>query len=445
MGLFDRLFGNSDEKGATPNVHFGRYSDSYKSAEKFEVWDRALSFFEDQQYLKCYKEFFDYLRDDQEENVECWDEDSSIRFELYQGSKKITGFANKEQIRAEAKIAHSERLNVGFMRRLIEKNFELKFSRFALDKKNNITIVFDTYTLDGSPYKLYHALKELATNADKQDDLLLDEFQMLQPIDVSHLEPLPETEKLIKFNYIKREIETTLDEMQNGSLDKNQYPRAISVLLLDLIYRLDYLTKPEGYMMESLERMHRRYFAKDGQSLIQKNQMLYKQLAKLLDRPKEEFFKEMYRVKTTFGITDPINHDRVVDFIDAELDSMDWYKENNHDKIALAIPGYIIGYCMFYFAVPKPDRQLFHLFYQITNPKYFHALGFTTQFYNTETRSFHKKNIRKAIDKIASDNRNSFPKLNPAVNTLSFRSTLDFAKSYLLMIRNLNMTRIDSV
>ncbi len=443
MGLFDRLFGSTEDKDPRPNVHFGRYSDSYKSAEKVEVWDKALSYFEENRYLDCYKQFFIYLRDEQEENVECYEDNGQLVFELYQGSKKITGFANDEQLRAEAKIAYSESLNVGFMRRLIEKNFELKFSRFALDGNNNIVIVFDTYTLDGSPYKLYHALKELAVNADKQDDLLLDEFNMLQPVDVSHLKPLPQDEKEVKYHYIKQEIEATLEEMNNGSLDKNQYPRGISVLLLDLIYRLDYLTKPEGYMMESLERMHRQYFAQDGQSLIQKNQMLYKLLSSLMERPKDEFFKEMYRVKATFGITDPINHDRVVDFIDSELDSMDWYKDNKHLKTALAIPGYIIGYCMFYYAVPRPVRELFHLFYEITNPKYFKSLGFSDIYFDTQTDTFNKKSIRRAIDQIASRNRKNYPKLNPAVASLSFRSPLDFAKSYLLLVRNLNMARIE--
>jgi hypothetical protein len=441
MGLFDRLFGSKAEKSPKPNVNFGRYSDSYKSSEKVEVWDRSLSHFEKEQYLECFRAFFEYLRDEEEENVKCWEEGDQLAFELYQGSKKITGFANQEKLRAEAKIAHSESLNVGFMRRLIEKNFELKFSRFSLDKENNISIVFDTYNLDGSPYKLYNALKELATNADKQDDLLLDEFNMLQPVEVSHLEPLPDHEKEVKYRYICQEIKNTLEEMDEGSLDKNQYPRGISVLLLDLIYRLDYLTKPEGYMMESLERMHRQYFAQDGQSLIQKNQMLYKQLTKLLNRPKDEFFKEMYRVKATFGITDPINHDRIVDFIDSELDSMDWYKDNKHRKIALSIPGYIVGYCMFYFAVPRPDRELFHLYYQITNPQYFKSLGFTEVYFNSETKSFNKKVIRKAIDQIASKHKNAYPKLNPTVHSLSFQSPLDFAKSYLIMIRNLDMTR----
>lgn len=443
MGLFDRLFGTSTSQSEQPNIRFGRYTDSYKTAEKFHIWDRALTFFENGQYLKCYEAFFEYLRDDEEDNVSFRVEEDRIHFEFFQGSKKITGFANEERLWAEAKIAYSASLNVGFMRRLIEKNFVLLFSRFALDNDNNIVIVFGTYSIDGSPYKLYHALKELATNADKQDDLLLDEFQMLKPVDTSHLEPLSEEEKEIKYNYIYKEITATLQEVNTDKLDKKLYPRGISMLLLDLVYRLDYLIKPEGYMMESLERMHRQYFAQDGKMLLQKNEVLEKQLKELVSRPKDEFFKEMYRVKATFGITAPINHDRIVDFIDAELEGVDWYKDHDHERIAMAIPGYLVGYCLFYFAIPKPDRDFFHLFYQIIDAKYFRDLGFTVNYCNEETGTFNKKAIRRAIEQITVQNKANYPNLNPAVNALQYHSKVDFARSYLSMIRHLDMTKVE--
>ena len=183
MGFFDKFWYAKEEETEQPNIRFGRYTDSYKLPGNYEAWDKALLSFENGQYLDSYTHFFNYLRDEQEDNVRFWREGEQIHFELFQGSKKITGFANKHKVKAESKIAKTEKLNVGFMRRLIEKNFTLEYSRFSLDPENNICILFDTYTLDGSPYKLYYALKEVAINADKQDDLLLDEFRMLQEVD----------------------------------------------------------------------------------------------------------------------------------------------------------------------------------------------------------------------------------------------------------------------
>ena len=69
MGLFDRWFGNGTEEDAQPKIKFGRYSDSYKSPTSYEAWDKALEQFEAGDYLGSYRAFFDYLRDENEDNV----------------------------------------------------------------------------------------------------------------------------------------------------------------------------------------------------------------------------------------------------------------------------------------------------------------------------------------------------------------------------------------
>ena len=443
MGFFDRLFGKNIESRSQPDIRFGRYSDSYKDPDNYDAWDRALDKFEKDAYLDSFRQFFRYLRDEDEDNVQWEEEEGIIRFDLFQGSKKITGVADTVKLKAEAKIAQAKVLNVGFMRRLIEKNFQLKYSRFALDPENNISIVFDTYALDGSPYKLYYALKELATNADKQDDLLLDEFEVLNSIETSHLSDLPGEEKEIKYDFIKKKIEDVLHEVGEGNLDQSQYPGGIAYLLLDLVYKLDYLIRPEGYMMETLERIHRLYFSKDSRSTAHKNQLLCKQLQELIDRPKTDFFKEMYLTTSTFGITTPVNHDRIVGFIDGELGHMDWYEENNHPAIALAVPGYIVGYCMFNYAVPRPDRDLFHLYYQIMEPEYFRKLGFTPQYYHPESGKFEKRAIVRAIERIAAENRDRFYKMKPATRSLRYESPTSFAKSFLMMVKGLDLTKVE--
>ncbi|MCB0564452.1 MAG: hypothetical protein KDD01_08765 [Phaeodactylibacter sp.] len=443
MGLLDRIFGPKTEETEQPKISFGRYSDSYKDSSRYTAWDVALEKFDSKEYLESYKQFFYYLRDEEEENVHYKEVKGGLQFELFQGSKKITGLATPQKVKVEAKVVKAEALNVAFMRRLLEQNFNLKYSRFALDEQGNIAIIFDTYTLDGSPYKLYYALKELATKADKQDDLLLEEFKSLQPVDASHLVELPQPEKQAKYNYIISQIRQVLEEAEHGKLDKIQYSGSIGYLLLDLIYRLDYLTKPEGFMMEALEHLHRKYYENDGMATAGKNQVLCSDLKELLERGQEEFFKEMYRVKSTFGITHSVHHDRVVSIIDAELFHMDWYKEHGYNNIALAIPGYIVGYCMFNYAVPKPDRDLFHLYYQIVESDYFKSLGFTNNYYDKATNKFDKRAIKKAITRIVENNRPYYPNLNPATGSLGFDSLPDFARSFLLMVRNLEMVKTD--
>lgn len=441
MSLFDLIFGKSAPAQPQPNIRFGRYSDSYKSKAKYDQWENALDKFEHGDYLAAYRDFFDYLKDENEENVRYHEEKGNLHFELYQGSKKITGFANDLKIKAEAKVAKIEQLNVGFLRRMMEQNFNLKYGRFALDKNDNITVVFDSSTLDGSPYKLYYALKEIATKADKQDDLLLDEFEVLQAIETSHLRELHPDEKSVKYAYITKQIKEVFQEIDHGKLALEQYPGAVAYLLLHLTYKLDFLTNPEGYMMEALERIHRLYFAKDNKTTSQKNVILEREFKLLLERPQEEYFKEMYRGTSTFGITAPVNHDKVVSFIDGELHNMDWYNENGYDAVAMAIPGYIIGFCLFNYAVPRPIWDLFLLYFQILENEYFSNLGYSFQYFDSSTQSFDRKAIKRAFNELIDKHESPFGRFKPSINKLNFSSPANFAKSYLLMVRQLNLSK----
>ena len=225
--------------------------------------------------------------------------------------------------------------------------------------------------------------------------------------------------------------------MEDGPVNKSQYPGAYAYLLLHLMYKLDYLTEPQGVMMETLERMHRIFFSSDGKSPIEKNRILDKELDGLVARTRDLYFKEMYNVRCTFGITTPVHHERIVHFIEAELPNMDWYLDNGHEAIALAIPGYIVGYSLFNYAPPRPVKNLLQLFYAVTEPKYFADLGYTFVFYSPDTRVLHARAIKKAVAQIIEENRIAFPKLRAASDSLNFVSLSAFAKSFLLMIKDL--------
>ena len=442
MSIFKKIFGDKNQVLDQPDIDFGRFTDSYKSAEQYAAWDKSLLYFEQDDYLDSFKEFFKYLRDENRDNVRWKEENGTIYFEIFQGSKKIHGQANAKKLTAEAKVAKTSGMHIGFMRRLIEQNFELKYSRFALDEDNDITVIFDTYTLDGSPYKLYYALKELSVNADKMDDLLIEEFETLHPVHSHHIEEVPIEVKEAKYDFICKQIKSVMHEIDHGNLKEEQYPGAIAYLLLDLVYKLDYLITPEGYMMELLERVHRQYFENDGSSVPLKNQVMRKELEKLLDRPKEAFFKEMYRVNATFGITSPVNHDKVISFIDGELPHMSWYREHGHTKVALAIPGYIVGYCLFNYAVPMPVKELFHLYFQLMEPVYFENLGFRYNFAETERFKINKKALKKEFDRIEDKYAGEFDGLKISTAEINFNDPGEFAFTYLMMVRNLRIVKV---
>jgi len=438
MGLFDKWFGSSSSKKENqPNIRFGRYSDSYKTPEQLEFWDKANKQFDKKEFLDSYDSFFQYLADPKTKNVTYSREGDQINFELLQGSKKISGAANNQFVKAKTTVVKSDRLNVGFMRRLIEQNYSFKYAKFCLNDNDEVTMKFDTFTIDGSPYKLYYALKEMAINSDKQDDLLSNEFEMLHQIDTDHTEAIPENEKNIKHKYTQKWIAETLARIDE--MDRTKYAGGVTFLLLNLIYKLDYLIQPEGFMMETLEKCHNIYFARDNKTSEQKSIVLIKELKKIQERTSEDLGKELYSVKSTFGITTPSGHEQVAGTINGELPKMDWYKDNEYPLVAVSIPGYVAGYNMFNFAVPQPDREYFHLLFEILESDYFKELGIDNGYVNDKGQ-LQISVIRDEIHAIAKSNTKKFPKLAPITKDIRFDLLTEFAKSFTFMIRDLDLT-----
>jgi hypothetical protein len=442
MSFWKKLIGRNEVQVTVnePNIRFGRFSDSYKEERKYDAWDKAIIKFEKGDYLDSFGLFLEYLNDDEQGNVEYDTTNERIDFKLYQGSKLIVGHATGEKMRAEAKIANASKLNIGFLRRLLEQNFNLKYSRYALDAEDNITMVFTTYMLNGSPYKLYYALKELAISADKQDDLLIGEFQdVLKPVNIGHIRVAGTDEVKHKFNFLISRLNKTIKEVDEGKLNVMKYPGGIAYLLLDSVYRLDYLIKPEGFTMETFENIHRMYFSQDGKSAHEKNQNIRKELIKLLSLTEDKFERELYGVKSTFGITAPSSQDQLSSYIDGELKNMKWYQDNNYDAVALAIPGYIVGYSLFNYALPAPDKELLHLYFKIFEGQFFQDLGFDAAF--IENGAIIRKKVINGIETIARRHKKTYPKFNPNTKQLNFDNNIEFARSYLSMVRDIDLTK----
>ena len=119
---------------------------------------------------------------------------------------------------------------------------------------------------------------------------------------------------------------------------------------------------------------------------------------------------------------------------------MNWYDEHQFTSVALAIPGYIVGYSLFNYALPKPDKALLDLYFHIMEPAYFKSLGFNELYYDQRSRAFIQKTIKNKIKEIADENKKRYPKLEPQVDSIQFETKTAFAKSYLLMIKKMDLT-----
>ena len=416
-------------------ITFGRFSDSFKPKAKVEAWNTSERLFLERKYIDSYEAFFNYLRDDDVNNVSFRKDGDNITFELLQGSKIIRGTIANGKVIAEADVAEYDKLSVAFMRRLMEMNYSLFYSRYAL-KDNRICIKFDSTIAAAPPRKLYYGWKELATRADKQDDLLIDDFAMLKSTGNAHAEQLPDTEKEIKYNFYRTWLEKTITRI--NELNEDAFSGGISYLLLNTAYKIDYLIAPEGTLMNELEKMSWDYFAKDNKPYVEKNRRMKEALQKLLDKPKEAVIEDLYRVKSTFGIANPAPHQAVVDLFTNNLQNVKWYVDNNYLDIAIVLYEYLATYCLFSYGLPKPDAKLFHLMLNITNQDYFTALGVGESLHDPASGKFSEQLINNKIDAIITEGKELYPELKFNTANLKFDSMVSFLKSYIAEVQQLN-------
>lgn len=415
-------------------ITFGRYSDAFKAQDKIDWWNKCEKEFQQKDYLNSYESFFNYLKDESVDNLTYKREGDTINFEFLQGSKIVHGYINPQKVCAEADIAEYEKLSVAFMRRLMELNYSLFYSRFAM-KDNRIVILSDSAVAAAPPRKLYYAWKELATRADKQDDLLIDDFAMLKSIGNTSVEQLSENEKEVKYAYFKKWLDETLKLV--SELNEDAFSGANSYLLLNCAYKIDYLIAPEGTLMNDLEKMSWDYFARDNKPFPEKNRNMKKALEKIAAKPKEEILGDLYRTKSTFGIANPAPHATIVDLVKNNINNVKWYIDNNYPNIAVTIYEYLATYSLFSYGLPKPDARLFHVMINVINQDYFTALG-TGDMFIDPSGKFNQQLVIGKINEIILEGQKQYPELKFNTDNLKFDTLLNFLRSFITEMQNLN-------
>ncbi len=418
-------------------IKFGRFSDSYKPKEKLEWWNKSEKLFIEKQYFDSYEAFMHYLRDDNSDNLKFSRTGEAIDFEFPQGSKMIKGIIKNDKVIADSEVALFEKPSVAVMRRLMEMNYSLLYSRFAF-KDNKILIKFDSTVMASPPRKLYHAFKELAVRADKQDDMLTEDFTQLKMTAMTGIEEIPPAEKEIKYKYFRKLIEGTLNII--AELNEDAYSGGISYLLLNTAYKIDYLIAPEGSLMNELEKLSWGYFVRDNKPTQEKNSAMKEALKKLLDMPKEKVFKDLYRTKSTFGIANPAPHQAVLDLFKSNINNIKYYTDNDYNDIAYAIYEYFATYSLFSYGLPRPDVKLFHLLINILNQEYFNELGVKEKFYDPVSGKFNEKQVKGYISKVISEGSGMYPELKFNNENLKFDSLLSFLRTFTAEMQQMNFS-----
>jgi hypothetical protein len=433
--MFDKLFGRGKKKPGNPDISFGRYSDNNKSIEKVRRWTDADNLFKQQSYYDSIDAFFDYLADDKQGNVILKRTNDTGTFQIFQGSKIVRGEFDRESLKAEITLAKMPQASVPVMRRLLEMNFTLYYSRYALDK-DRLCMRFDSDIKAANPNKLYYGLKELAIKADKLDDLLVQEFAALQTVDTEHIIEIPQTEKDVKYDFMMRWIRETLDYI--ASLDADKFSGGIAYLLLSLAFRIDYLICPDGKLLNELEKVVEIYYRKDEKQTMERNQGMIEGYKKLLNKTKEDVSPFLFRSKHTFSIVVPQHHQTIADAINSAAQNVIWYRDNSYPIVANNVMEYALSFSQYSYSLPKPLSDLILLFMQINYREYFEALGFTVPYYDAAANRFDPEAIRQRIEEILEAWKPKYPKLVFRMETLQFNNLVAFNSSYTTEITFLN-------
>jgi len=435
--MFDKLFGRNKKKEdvpAGPGIPFGRYSDNNKPVAKVNRWSEADNLFKEKKYNESIHAFFDYLRDDVAQNVVYERNGAEGRFHFLQGSKIVRGNFNNELLKAEVTLARMPQPSVPVMRRLLEMNFNLYYSRFAMDN-DRLCMSFDSDLETASPSKLYYGLKELSTKADKQDDLLVQDFNLLESIDNEHITPVPDAEKQVKYEYLQKWIKETLDTI--AGLDADKFSGGIAYLLLALIYKIDYLVTPEGKLLNDLEKITGIYFKKDERPVAEKNRDMAEAFKNMQAVTKEEVFGCLFRSKYTFAIVAPQPYKTIAESIHGANQNLVWYRDNNYSFIATQIAEYGLSFCQYSYSLPKVITELFHLFMMVNYPDYFAALGYK-KYYDPATNKFESEGIIEKIKSIQEKWKEKFPLLDFKTQNLRFDNLVNFNFTFTNEIEFLN-------
>ncbi len=422
------LFSKSEESLGQLTLQFGRHSDFYKAKEKYDDWDNALEKHAKKQYLESIKYFLSYINDEANENVHVeLVGDEKIKFSIFQGSKKIEGFANQDGFFAESKIAKCQKVSLGALRSLLEENYHLRYSSYALDSDNNITIVMHTDYLDASPYKLYYGLKEIATRSDRRDDVMLRKFSDLQPIANGYITEIPVEEKETKYVFLQAMVSNTLAAIKADAVRLKEHPGLISYRILAVALLIDYFLKPESMLMEYIENIHKTFFNINTLSPDQKNAEMTKELIKIKALSKEDIFTELYNTKSTFGVLVAGNHLRLQELIDQDMKHFDWYVANGYEDYASYIPQYIAGILLYTYSMPLPDKKLLHLLLRLWNNDFFTQLGFDSLM---KEGQLDKQAVIHQVKKACIDELNIYETVELDIDNIKVNNLYSFSKTY---------------
>lgn len=358
-------------------LRLGRYTDAYKSATQLRAWERAISYFSEGQYLKSFQHLLFYLHDPLEQNIH-WvtDRDGHFSFELYQGSRRVSGQFGARDCEVRTTIGQGEGFTEALLAELLSANYRLRGCTFGLEEDGRLILRFRIPSAEADPHRLYGALRELALEADDSDDHLAAKHPCLSALREPHVREKTPEEIALRTAWFRRETGALLQWYRAGEDRHRAYPGGFSIVLLAALYKIEFLLSPQGQVRRAIAGVHQEYLTRRGADPGATLDHWVARLEGIGTLPDEELQQEFYDVTATFGQVETLAAGRLREILQGQVREMDSWTKGGFPDYARHIPGFIMGYCLYRYALPGILRDLFALYFLVTEPEWSGGLGF---------------------------------------------------------------------
>ena len=435
---FRRFF----EREEPQQYQFGRGINALPNPQEPELYNDAMTAFEEGRILDAYEAFLDSLQNFNDSapypNLTVTKESDELRFELLQGSLVVKGRVTDKVFEAHALIADATKSNVALKRRLIERNYQLTYARYYVhDERIYLKIYLDNTTM--SPQKVFYPLRELALNGDYEKEFIASEFSGEGLLETTKLVPIDEDEKELKHRCLSEWVEACQESIKH--LPANDNAGMIAFTYLTLLMQVDYLLVPKQKMGREIMRHVNDYFSDDEKSVEQKNRDLAIYIASLGETSYEAFAPQLYKAVLTFSPMERVSHEEIATFIEETFTKIRWYKSNRYPWVIMTIYRYIPLYLLYNYGMYPSLHGLLHLLVQIQHSDFFAELGFEP-LYDTQSGRFEKRTIIQQLSRCIKPYQEQFPQLEAFGDALNFSDLEKFSYSFLLQVKHLDYSEL---
>lgn len=414
-------------------LKFGAYCDNNKNRKQLEAYNQAWEDFDAQNYFQGVENILFYLKDENEGNLQIIsNENGSLSFEMYQGSAKLTGSFDGNRFYASAVITKLEKASSIVMRKLLDRNQGLLFSRIALKTDKTLSAIM-SYTVQMlKPDVIYYGLRELLLLADELDDFLILNFgNAVSEADSSLKLQIPEQEIDLKYKYAQKWITETLQYL--NTFNRPDLANYNVYILLTLVTRISYLCAPKSFLEEKLIEISSSYWinSQDGtqpQSTLM-SQMIQK-IHEIQNIPEQEFKACLYRTRDSFHKGNVMNFKSIKESLDWGIDMIKYLQNNNFHSHALYLTEYTFGCLLFDYNTLNIINKIYHLEMMLIHEDFFQELDIISPELIDNNGVFKKDFVESYIKEVVDKHKELSP--DPIVfdySSIDYTNKLTFCMS----------------